>query len=50
MRRLTLKYDITLGDLPRFSRQPGLCDPLVGIGCHHVCPKVEWHSSFDGGG
>ncbi|HEY7055459.1 MAG TPA: hypothetical protein VH458_02990 [Vicinamibacterales bacterium] len=50
VRRLALKYDITLGDLPHFSRKPGLWDPLVGIGWHHEGPKIEWHASFDGGG
>jgi len=50
VRRLALKYDITLGDLPRFSREPGVWDPLVGIGWHRVRPKVEWHASFEAGG
>jgi hypothetical protein len=50
VRRLALGYDITLGDLPRFSRKPGIWDPLVGIGWHRVRPKVEWHAAFDGGG
>jgi len=50
VRRLALKYDITLGDLPHFSRKPGLWDPIVGIGWHREGPKVEWHASFDGGG
>lgn len=50
VRRLALTYDITLGNLPTFSRQPGLWDPLVGIGWHRVGPKVEWHASFEGGG
>ena len=50
VRRLALKYDITLADLPHFSRKPGLWDPLVGIGWHQEGPKVEWHASFDGGG
>jgi hypothetical protein len=50
LRRVALKYEITLGDLPRLSRKPGLWDPLVGIGWHRVRPKVEWHASFEGGG
>jgi hypothetical protein len=50
IRRLALKYDITLGSLPEFSRKPGLWDPLVGIGWHRVRPKFEWHASFEGGG
>src|SRR4029077_2135508 len=50
VRRLALHYDITLGDLPRFSRKPGVWDPIVGIGWHRVRPKVEWHAAFEGGG
>jgi hypothetical protein len=50
IRRLALDYDITLGDLPRFSRKPGVWDPIVGIGWHRVREKVEWHAAFDGGG
>ena len=50
VRRLALDYDITLGDLPHFSRKPGLWDPVVGIGWHRVRPNVEWHASFEGGG
>lgn len=50
VRRVALKYDITLGDLPHFSRKPGVWDPLVGIGWHRVRQKVEWHASFDAGG
>ena len=50
VRRLALNYDITLGDLPGFSRKPGVWDPIVGIGWHRVRPKVEWHAAFDGGG
>jgi hypothetical protein len=41
VRRLALKYDFTLADLPRFSRKPGVWDPLIGIGWHHVGEKVE---------
>ena len=50
VRRLALKYDITLGDLPHFSGKPGVWDPIVGIGWHRVRQKVEWHATFDGGG
>jgi hypothetical protein len=50
LRRLALKYDITLGNLPHFSRKPGIWDPLVGIGWHRVRPKVEWHAAFEAGG
>jgi hypothetical protein len=50
VRRVALKYDITLGELPHFSRKPGVWNPLVGIGWHRTGSKVEWHASFEGGG
>ena len=50
VRRVAIDYDITLGDLPRLSRKPGVWDPIVGIGWHRVRPTVEWHAAFDGGG
>ena len=50
VRRLSLKYDIALGNLPRLSRKPGVWDPIVGIGWHRVRQKVEWHAAFEGGG
>jgi len=50
VRRVALKYDITLGELPRLSRTPGVWNPLVGIGWHRTGTKLEWHESFEGGG
>lgn len=50
VRRVALEYDIALGTLPRFSRKPGVWDPIVGVGWHRVGPTIEWHASFDGGG
>ena len=50
VRRVALKYDITLGELPQVSRTPGVWNPLVGIGWHRTGPKLEWHASFEGGG
>lgn len=50
VRRLALKYEINLGNLPTLSRKPGVWDPLVGIGWHRAGPRVEWHASFEGGG
>ena len=50
VRRVAIDYDITLGDLPRLSRKPGVWDPIVGIGWHRLRQKVEWHAAFDGGG
>ncbi len=50
VRRLALKYNVTLGDLPEFSRKPGVWDPLVGVGWHKVGPTMELHATFEGGG
>jgi hypothetical protein len=50
VRRLALKYDISINDLPTFSRKPGLWDPLIGIGWHRVREKLEWHGVVEGGG
>ena len=49
IRRMATKYDIELNGR-EFSREPGLWDPLVGIGWHKVGDKLEWHATFDGGG
>jgi hypothetical protein len=50
VRRVALKYDISLGDLPSLSRKPGVWDPLVGVGWHRVREKLEWHAAVDVGG
>jgi hypothetical protein len=50
LRRLALDYDITLAGFETFSNKPGLWDPLVGIGYHHVGDSFEFHASFEGGG
>ena len=50
VRRLAFDYDVTLGDLPRLSRKPGIWDPIIGVGWHRIGRKVEWHASVDGGG
>ena len=50
VRRYALNYDITVANQPTFSSKPGLWDPLVGIGVHHVSKKYEVHATFDGGG
>lgn len=50
VRRLLLKYDIRLGDRD-FDRDPGLWDPLLGVGWHHaVNSKFDVHANFEGGG
>lgn len=50
IRRLALKYDVKLGDLPDFTRKPGVWDPLVGVGWHRVRKSYELHGIFEGGG
>jgi len=50
VRRVALKYDIKLGELPQVSRTPGVWDPVVGIGWHRTGPRLDWHASFEGGG
>jgi hypothetical protein len=51
VRRLALKYDITLGTRPSFVRKPGLWDPLVGLGWHGALgPRWDMHVSGEGGG
>jgi len=50
VRRLALKYEIKLNELPTFERKPGLWDPLIGLGWHRVREKVEWHGILEGGG
>ncbi len=50
VRRFALKYDIQIADIPRFTRKPGLWDPIVGVGYHHVGEKFEAHGVLEGGG
>jgi hypothetical protein len=50
VRRFALKYDIQIADIARFTRKPGLWDPIVGIGYHHVGEKFEAHGVLEGGG
>jgi hypothetical protein len=50
VRRLALKYEVKLGDLPDFTRKPGVWDPLVGVGWHRVGKAFEVHGIFEGGG
>ena len=50
VRRLAMKYDIKINDDPTFSRKPGLWDPLIGAGWHHLGKSVDLHATFDGGG
>ena len=50
VRRLALKYNVALGDLPEFERKPGVWDPVVGLGWHSYYNKLEVHATFEGGG
>jgi hypothetical protein len=50
IRRIALKYDVTLGALAPFTRKPGVWDPLVGIAWHREGKHLEWHGVFEGGG
>jgi len=50
VRRYALHYNIKLIDYPNFERKPGVWDPLIGVGWHHVGEKFEVHATFDGGG
>ena len=50
LRRVAVKYAVTLGDLPPLSNKPGIWDPIVGIGWHRSGSRLEWHASFEGGG
>ena len=50
VRRVAVEYKINLGDLPQFTRKPGLWDPLIGLGWHKVGEKLEWHGVIEGGG
>jgi hypothetical protein len=51
VRRLALKYNITLGTRPEFERKPGLWDPVVGVGYHpRVTERLQLHAGFEVGG
>jgi hypothetical protein len=50
VRRLALKYDIRIANQPEFERDPGVWDPLVGLGWHRVGEKLEVHAILEGGG
>lgn len=50
VRRLALKYNVELGDLPEFERKPGVWDPLIGLGWHSYRDKLEVHATVEGGG
>ena len=52
LRRLALKYDITVTGFPTFEREPGFWDPVVGVGYHLEGEgrPIEVHATFEVGG
>lgn len=50
VRRIALKYDVTLGTLAPFTRKPGVWDPLVGVAWHRERTHLDWHGVVEGGG
>jgi hypothetical protein len=51
VRRLALKYNVQLADLPEFERKPGVWDPVVGLAWHTEGGRLlEFHAVFEGGG
>ena len=50
VRRMALKYDITVAGSAPISRKPGVWDPLIGVGYHRLGRKLDLHGSFEGGG
>jgi hypothetical protein len=51
VRRIALKYNIQLGDLPEFERKPGVWDPVIGLGWHsYPNDHFEFHASAEYGG
>lgn len=50
IRRIALKYDVTIGTLAPFTRKPGVWDPLVGVAWHRERKHLDWHGVFEGGG
>jgi hypothetical protein len=47
VRRVALKYRIGLEGYQSFRREPGLWDPLIGVGWHRVGKTLEVHARFD---
>ena len=52
VRRLALKFDITVADFAAIERDPGFWDPVIGVGYHYEGEgrPVEFHATFEGGG
>lgn len=50
LRRFALKYDIEVENVAEVTRKPGIWDPLVGVGYHHVGDTFEVHGALEGGG
>jgi hypothetical protein len=50
VRRLALEYEVAVAEWGAFSRKPGVWNPLIGVGYHHVGDRFELHGVFEGGG
>jgi hypothetical protein len=50
VRRLALKYDISIDDQGTFERDPGVWNPLIGVGWHRTGNKLDLHATLEGGG
>jgi len=50
VRRLALKYSVDIADQARFEREPGVWDPLLGVGWHRQGDSLDLHAVFEGGG
>ena len=50
VRRFALKYDIDFLDFDRFTRKPGIWDPLVGLAYHKVGDSLQFHAHAEYGG
>jgi len=50
VRRIALKYDVSVANREPFTRKPGVWDPVVGIGWHRVRRGLELHATSEYGG
>jgi hypothetical protein len=50
VRRIALKYDVSIPDRQPFTRKPGVWDPVVGLAWHRVRPRFELHAQSEYGG
>ena len=51
LRRIALKYEISIANRAPFERKPSVWDPVVGLAWHTEGGRVlEFHAVFEGGG